>query len=99
MSTIDEGYLILDSVSDGSHFRPSNWVERIASSYASFSQQRIHYHPMIRPYYTEGERGLFIAAALAEINAQAYDFVINFAQSNGLLIQPIGYQHSYSTAA
>ncbi len=85
--------LILGVTQKGNKFRPSDWVDRIAALFASFTaERRLQYHAMIRPVIHQGLRGLFVAGSLAMADAVAYDFVMEFAGSNRLQIVQLG-QH------
>jgi hypothetical protein len=87
MSYEEEGYLIVGVAPNGNTFRPSDWVERIATLYARFdANQRIYYNPMVKPVHAEGRRCLFVARALAEQNPVAYGFIMDFADSNHLQV-------------
>lgn len=82
----DEGYLILGVTESGSRFRPSDWVDRIATAYGSFTNHRIHYHPQIMPVNHDGQRSLFVASRLQDEDATTFNFIMNFAHSNHLQV-------------
>lgn len=87
MSFKEEGYLILGIAVNGHKFRPSDWVDRLATAYGSFdASRRIRYHPMVKPTHTEGERCLFVAEGLAEQDPDAYNFIMDFANSHRLQV-------------
>lgn len=88
MSYEEEGYLIVGVAPNGNTFRPSDWVERIATLYARFdSSHRIRYNPMVKPVHAEGRRCLFVSHALEQQNPVAYGFIMEFAASNKLLVK------------
>ena len=73
---------------DGSRLRPSDWVERISSTLASFgADHRLVYSTSVKPCMINGKRCLVVAKCLEEINPQAYEFIMEFARSNHLKIQ------------
>lgn len=73
---------------DGSKLRPGDWIERISSALASFSaDRRLRYHASVKPCIIDGQKCLVVARCLAQSNPQAYDFIMNFAQSNRLRVQ------------
>lgn len=85
MSTEITGYYIFGYTTENKTFRPSDWLERIASVYGTFeSKNHLRYHPMIKPASYEGERCLFLDGRLLESNPEAFNFVMNFAKSNSL---------------
>ncbi|HHL44970.1 MAG TPA: DUF3579 domain-containing protein [Gammaproteobacteria bacterium] len=74
---------------DGSKLRPSDWIERISSTLAKFgSDHRLHYSPWVHPCVIEGQKCLVIAPDLQEKDPEGYRYVMDFAEQNGLRIQP-----------
>ena len=88
-SKMEEEILVIHSARvDGGKLRPSDWIERISSTLASFgSDHRLHYDRSVCPCIVEGEKCLVVARGLAEINPGAYEFIMNFANSNKLTIK------------
>ena len=82
----DEDILIIQGIrEDGGKLRPSDWIERISSTLASFgSDGRLHYCKSVQPCIVEGEKCLVVARGLEQSNPDAYQFIIQFAQSNHL---------------
>ena len=73
---------------DGSKLRPSDWIERLSSTLASFGvDHRLHYSTSVYPCMIEGKKCLVVARCLEESNPEAYAFVMSFAKSNHLQIQ------------
>lgn len=84
------GHFILGVTQKGNKFRPSDWVDRIASVFASFDcSQRLCYHRLVHPSIHQGLRCLFVAGSLAMVDPAAYSFVMEFASSNHLQIVEI----------
>ena len=85
----DEDRLVIRGIrEDGSKLRPSDWIERISSTLASFEvDHRLQYSESVQPCVIEGEKCLVVARGLAESNPAAYDFILGFARSNQLRIQ------------
>ena len=76
---------------NGNKFRPSDWIERLATVFASFgSTQRLRYNKLIHPSVYDGLRCLFVATSLAVIDPAGFDFVMDFANSNQLQIKQVG---------
>jgi hypothetical protein len=79
---------------DGKPFRPSDWAERLAgamcsfrpgaagSGYASF----IGYSPYCVPRVIEGVKCVIVSEALRDLEPMAWDFVMNFARDNELVV-------------
>lgn len=86
MSTDD---LVISGVQEnGKKFRPSDWVERLSSTLASFQvDNRLRYSSGVRPCMIDGEYCLVVARWLETTDPQAYDYVMGFAQANHLRIQ------------
>lgn len=73
---------------DGKKFRPSDWIERLSATLASFgADQRLSYARSAKPCVIDGEKCLVVEAELAQTNPEAYDFIIDFARSNQLRIE------------
>jgi len=79
---------------DGRTFRPSDWAERLAGALASFRPDDaprsagafIGYSPFCVPRYLGGVKGVLVDARLREIELMAWDFVMNFARDNELVV-------------
>ena len=70
---------------DGGKLRPSDWIERISSTLASFGTDgRLQYSRSVQPCIVEGENCLVVARGLEESNPHAYQYILEFAQSNQL---------------
>lgn len=84
----EEKWVIRGVTEEGKKLRPSDWIERISSTLASFGQdQRLHYSNAVAPCMIDGEKCLVVARNLNAINPEAYDFVMGFAKSNQLCIR------------
>ena len=84
----DEKWVIRGVTEEGKKLRPSDWIERISSTLASFgTDQRLQYSNAVAPCMIDGEKCLVGARNLNEINPEAYDFVMGFAKSNQLSIK------------
>lgn len=76
------GYFIVGLTKNGRKFRPSDWVERLAGSFASFdANKRLQYNPLVRPMQMDGLTGLFVADSLANSDEAGYRHVMTFANS------------------
>jgi hypothetical protein len=79
---------------DGNSFRPSDWAERLAGALSSFRPEGaprtaasfIGYSPFCVPRYVAGVKGVLVDERLREIEPMAWDFVMNFARDNGLVV-------------
>lgn len=73
---------------DGSKLRPSDWIERLSSTLASFGKdQRLQYSASVNPCVINGQKCLVVSRCLEESDPQAYAFIMAFAESNRLKIQ------------
>lgn len=88
MSIKQECKLVIESVNeDGRQFRPSDWIERISTSLASFGpDHRLQYSKIAHPSIINGEKCLVVDKALHEQNPAAYDYILNFAKTNRLRV-------------
>jgi hypothetical protein len=79
---------------DGKSFRPSDWAERLAGALSSFRPEGaprsaasfIGYSPLCVPHYLGGVKGVLVDERLREVEPMAWDFVMNFARDNGLVV-------------
>lgn len=84
----EAGNYIFGINENGNKFRPSDWIDRIASTLGSFdTNRRLRFSPSVKPVTYDGQRCLFVADELSLINPTAYRYVMDFVNSNGLLVK------------
>ena len=84
----NDNLVITSTMENGKRFRPSDWIERISSTLASFQvDNRLRYSQGVQPCIIDGEPCLIVASWLETADRVAYDFVMDFARSNQLKIQ------------
>lgn len=85
-STSEE--IIIQSLTrEGKKFRPSDWVDRICSSYATFGEDRkLRYSPYLKPEMIDGIRCLAVDLQLKEENPEGFEELMQFASENQLNI-------------
>ena len=79
---------------DGKTFRPSDWAERLAGAMSSFRPEGsaigraafIGYSPYCEPRSIDGMRSVIVDEALRGLEPMAWDFVMNFARDNNLVV-------------
>ena len=79
---------------DGKTFRPSDWAERLAGAMSCFRPDGgaggrgafIGYSPYCVPRHIGGIKGVIVSAELREMEPMAWDFVMNFARDNNLVV-------------
>ncbi|MGZ5714457.1 MAG: DUF3579 domain-containing protein [Caldimonas sp.] len=78
---------------DGRTFRPSDWAERLAGALSCFRPDGgggpgafIGYSPYCVPRHIGGAKGVLVNPALREMEPMAWDFVMNFARDNELVV-------------
>ena len=61
--------IIIESTTrDGKAFRPSDWIDRICSSYATFGENRkLRYSPYLKPEVINGVRCLVVDMRLKDV--------------------------------
>jgi hypothetical protein len=87
-------FFIEGRTEDGKTFRPSDWAERLAGTMSSFRPEGaprnaasfIGYSPFCVPRYVASVKGVLVDERLREIEPMAWDFVMNFARDNGLVV-------------
>ena len=84
----DEDIFIIQGIKEGGgKLRPSDWIERLSSTLASFGKdQRLRYNEFVQPCMIDGEKCLVVARGLADKNPQMYEYVMGFANGNKLRI-------------
>ena len=80
--------MVIRSVNeDGRKFRPSDWIERISTTMATFgADNRLHYSSVAQPKIIDGDKCLVVDQALEDENPSAYNYIMNFAKSNRLQV-------------
>lgn len=79
---------------DGKAFRPSDWAERLAGAMSSFRPEGtaggvgayIGYSPLCVPRTIDGVKSVIVDEALRSVEPMAWDFVMNFARDNDLVV-------------
>jgi len=72
----------------GKPFRPSDWVDRMCSTYATFGADRkLRYSPYLKPRLLNGVRCLAVDLRLKDINPEGYAQLMHFAEENNLNIK------------
>jgi hypothetical protein len=76
---------IQSQTKDGKAFRPSDWVDRMCSSFASFGVDRkLRYSPYLKPEMIDGTRCLAVDMRLKETNPDGFEELMQFANENNL---------------
>jgi hypothetical protein len=78
----------------GRTFRPSDWAERLAGAMSCFRpggglggiSAAIGYSPYCFPRVIDGVKCVIVSEELRGIEPMAWDFVINFARDNDLVV-------------
>lgn len=87
MENKPEEIIIQSLTREGKRFRPSDWVDRICSSYATFGEDRkLRYSPHLRPEMIDGIRCLAVDMQLKTANPEGFEELMEFARENQLNI-------------
>ena len=71
----------------GKPFRPSDWVDRTCSTYATFgSDKKLVYSPYLKPKVMNGVRCLAVDMKLKDVNPDGFTQLMQFADENQLNI-------------
>lgn len=80
----------------GRPFRPSDWAERLAGAMSSFRPRTlggpasyIGYSPYCVPTLVGAVKGVIVNERLRDIEPMAWDFVMNFARDNELMVTEV----------
>ncbi|MDA3877660.1 MAG: DUF3579 domain-containing protein [Halothiobacillus sp.] len=77
-------YLIESVTKSGARFRPSDWIDRLASWDATFDQHRLVFSERLHPAMLDGQKVLVIEPNLHIENAQMFESVLHFVERNNL---------------
>jgi len=87
MTKKHEEIFIQSLTRDGKPFRPSDWVDRICSSHATFGDDRkLRYSPYLKPEMMNGVRCLAVDMRLKDSNPEGFEDLMLFADENLLNI-------------
>lgn len=76
---------------NGRTFRPSDWAERLSGVMSTVGgDRRMSYSPYVKPLTYEGVKSVVIERKLQEVDARAFEFLLNFARDNGLQVHEKG---------
>jgi hypothetical protein len=87
-TTQTQGEIIVEgNTREGKAFRPSDWVDRMCSTYATFGDDRkLKYSPYLKPKVVNGVRCLAVDLKLKTVNPEGYAQLMHFAEENNLNI-------------
>jgi len=96
MSSADaQAFVILGRTRDGRAFRPTDWAERLAGVMSQFrpggAQRGSHlgYSPWCKPSVHDGIKCVLVHPDLRGSDVLAWDFCVNFARDNDLVVVPV----------
>ncbi len=82
-----EAKIVIEGITaDGKQFRPSDWAERMSGALSTFVDHRIHYSPLLKPSFKNGNKCVIVSPELKESNPKLYQHVLEFAKENNLKI-------------
>jgi hypothetical protein len=88
MSTENTQIIIESITRSGKQFRPSDWVDRMCSTYATFGPDRkLRYSPYLKPRVIDGVRCLSVDMKLKDVNPEGYTQLMQFVEENQLSIK------------
>lgn len=85
MTQVSGEIIIEGNTRAGKPFRPSDWVDRMCSTYATFGEDRkLKYSPYLKPKVVNGVRCLAVDLKLKTVNPEGYAQLMHFADENQL---------------
>jgi hypothetical protein len=88
--TLDICYLdeiiIEGQTESGKKFRPSDWVDRLCCILADFHDKKFSYSPFLRPMMFKDMQCVAIKRQLANDSPEVFEYIIQFANDNHLVI-------------
>jgi hypothetical protein len=85
-------YFIQGITKDGKKFRPSDWSERLAGVMSCFGpgargpNAYLQYSLYVRPILLGDLKCVILDSRLRDVEPMAFDFVLNFAKDNNLVV-------------
>lgn len=81
--------IIIEGVTrEGKQFRPSDWVDRMCSTFATFGENRkLRYSPYLKPEMVNGVRCLVVDVKLKDTNPEGFEQLMHFVEENQLSIK------------
>ena len=72
---------------EGKPFRPSDWVDRMCGTFATFGENRkLRYSPYLRPEMVNGVRCLAVNLKLKDTNPEGFEQLMHFVTENQLSV-------------
>ena len=85
MTQVSGEIIIEGNTRAGKPFRPSDWVDRMCSTYATFGEDRkLRYSPYLKPKVVNVVRCLAVDLKLKTVNPEGYAQLMHFADENQL---------------
>ena len=80
--------IIIEGITrEGKPFRPSDWVDRMCSTFATFGENRkLRYSPYLRPEIVNGVRCLTVDMKLKDTNPEGFEQLMHFVEENQLCV-------------
>jgi hypothetical protein len=80
--------IIIEGITrEGKPFRPSDWVDRMCGTFASFGANRkLRYSPYLRPEMVNGVRCLAVDLKLKDTNPEGFEQLMHFVEENQLSV-------------
>jgi len=82
-------YIVQGVTSSGRKFRPSDWIDRMASMGAKYVNRRLVFSDLMHPELYEGQKCLIIDAELEIKDPCMFQHVMSFVQSNDLQVTKV----------
>lgn len=81
--------IIIEGITrEGKPFRPSDWVDRMCGTFATFGENRkLRYSPYLRPEVFNGVRCLAVDLKLKDTNPEGFEQLMQFVEENQLNIK------------
>lgn len=79
-------WVIEGVMEDGRKFRPSDWVDRLSATLASFGPDHRLRYGAVRPCFIKGQKCLMVQKTLETEDPAAFEYVNSFVRSNGLRV-------------
>jgi Protein of unknown function (DUF3579) len=87
-ASMSNDIIIRGTTTDGRKFRPSDWAQRLYYAVASYGPYRqVTFNPMVKLKVSDGVSCVVVSKRLEREDPMMFEFLIDFARDNDLLIQ------------
>jgi hypothetical protein len=89
-ASMSNDIIIRGTTADGRRFRPSDWAQRLYYAVASYGPYRqVTFNPMVKLKVSDGVSCVVVSKRLEQEDPMMFEFLLDFARDNELLVQGV----------